>query len=313
MNENNIKEFSDFVSNLNFTYTHSGGIDLLDDANSIAQRMIDFDIYDVQGYASVKHFCNNLSLPEFEKRLKVYTRNIDDAVTENIKDLPTTIASISNLRKDIFNYENKYDGNIIYTAPEKKVGKGHVDTIEYDSVFDEEIIEFYQSEVYVELKKLIGKNDKFTLDKVKINYQIDYPKDKYIQYIKYFIDTLLNSLENKKYLYTNEPSPVSRYEKIKWNKTSTMMGYLFYLLHDESIIELPSDSNGNLKSTETAKWLVDNFTFPKEKNNTVKIDSLRKRLNEHNALTMNPDDKQYIDTLLEKIESLVSRIDKLIE
>jgi hypothetical protein len=92
-----------------------------------------------------------------------------------------------------------------------------------------------------------------------------------------------------------------------------MMGYLFYMLHEENIIELPSDLYGKLKPTDSAKWLVDNFTFPKEENNTVKIDSLRKRLNENNALTMNEDDKKSIDTILEKFESLISRIDSLIE
>jgi hypothetical protein len=173
MIENNIKDFSDFVSNLNFNYTHTGGLDLLDDAKATAQRMLDFGIYDVYGYASVKHFCNNLSLPEFEKQLKVYTRNIDDAVTENIKDLPNTIASISNLKSQIFNFENKYDGKIIYNAPQKKVGNGHIETIEVSSVYKEEIIGFYQLEVYAELKLLIGKSEKFSINHVKINYSID--------------------------------------------------------------------------------------------------------------------------------------------
>jgi hypothetical protein len=277
MNENNIKEFSDFVSNLNFTYTHSGGIDLLDDTKFIAQRMVDFGIYDIEGYASVKHFCNNLSLPEFEKRLKVYTRNIDDAVTENIKDLPNIISSISNLKNQIFNFEDKYDGKIIYIAPEMKVGKGHLETIESGCVSKEEIIGFYQLEVYAELKLLIGKSENFSINHVKINYSIDYTEEKYIQCIKYFLDSLLNSLENKKYMYTSTPQNpiISNTEKIKWNKNQNALAYLISNLHEAKYIKLPSNGD-EIQYSKAVELILNTFSFNKEK---VNIDRFTREFN----------------------------------
>ena len=314
MQEEKINNLKDFIINLKYNYTHKGGLEDTMTYENTADLISDSGA-PIYGSSSVILYCNDLLLPDFDRKLTFLTREIEDEIHNNIQNIPELLNSVERLYGDCFDSKEKYIPQKQFSTPYQGATINKSEMIIEVIPDQDEIVLFYSLEIFAQLRIY---NKDITFKQIVMSYNLNASIEDYIECIRVTLKSLIETLDKKLNRYSKLPTSTIKevtqgHEKIKWNKTSTMMGYLFYMLHEENIIELPSDSFGKLRSTETAKWLVDNFTFPKEKNNTVKIDSLRKRLNENNADTMNANDKNSIDTILDKFESLVSRIDKYIE
>lgn len=288
MNLERVTELSKFLSTLNFTCTHTGGA-YPDIALSYSlDRLMDLGIYEVEGYAKVEQMCNDLTLSEFESNLKKITRNIEDEVANNIHSLPKISTDIIRIKDDLFSYDGMFKGKTRRITTSKTFGKAKGNIIE-DYPTKNDIIIFYQYELYKEIGSLDEKYQKFEFKNIKIDYSISATEEQYINCLKYLLDSLISSLENKKYMYTSPPQTpiISINEKIKWNKNQNALAYLISNLHEEKYIKLPSNGD-EIHYSRAVELILNTFSFNKEK---VNIDRFTREFNlKSNTYKIKPND-----------------------
>jgi hypothetical protein len=331
MIKQHISELKDFVTILNFSFTHSGGAYPDTDFKFSLDRLMDYDYYEVRGYASVDLKCNNLNLRDFESHLKKIIRNIDDAVTSEIHTLENVKSEIKWLKEELYSFDGYFKGQKQYSEPIKTSGKNRDNSLEEHYVVEDKIVFLYQNELFDEIK-LLGENySKFKFNNIKIDYTITATEEQYINCLHYLLESLISSLENKKYMYTSTPQTpiISNTEKIKWNKSTTTLGYLLFLLDRDGYLELPRKNDDlEIQKMDTAKWINQSFIFDKGQ---MSLDSLRKRILSHDyeddeddevfkdskfhsetQKTKQQEDRTYLKEIFLKLERFIGKVEAVL-
>jgi hypothetical protein len=306
MNTELVTELSKFISTLNFTCTHTGGA-YPDIALSYSlDRLMDLGIYEVKGYAKVEQKCNNLTLSEFESNLKKITRNIEDEVANNIHSLPKISTDIIRIKDDLFSYDGKFNGKIQTITTSKTIGKAKGNIIE-DYPTQNNIITFYQYEIYKEIGSLDEKYQKFEFKNIKIDYHINATEEQYINCLQYLLDSLISSLENKKYMYTSIPQTqiVTNTEKIQWIESDLLLGYLINRLENSEMIILPKIDTDKLDLKKSAKLLFNAFKFKDRKNISPSEEAIEKAISARYTNRLNQKNVDKVDKLVNELRLLI--------
>lgn len=302
-----ITELSEFVSQLTFSKTYSGGAYPDMELSYTVERLIDLEVYELNGYASVEQKCNDKLLPEFESHLKTITRNIDDSVISEIHNLPRIISEIVKIKESIFSYDGNYTGEKKYAEPFQIIGKVENNAIEYAKVDRNEIIQFYQCELFNEVRLIAVENNKFKPNNIKIDYHINATEEQYINCLQYLLDSLISSLENKKYMYTSVPQTqiVTNTEKIQWIESDLLLGYLINRLENSEMIILPKIDTDKLDLKKSAKLLFNAFKFKDRKNISPSEEAIEKAISGRYVNRLNQSNVEKVDRLINELRLLM--------